>query len=77
MSVQRAVLEILEGEVDFDLIRIETSRPDGSGQVGIEIAETTKENVRRHERDMFAEWKANSRFSTDGGETWTPSPESP
>ena len=71
MAVQLEVLKILEGEVEFDAIRIETNRPDGSGQVGSEIAETSVGDVRRYADGAAAEWKDHTRISTDGGETWS------
>lgn len=71
MAVQREVLKILEGEVEFDAIRIETNRPDGTGQVGAELAETRAEDVRRYAGGEVAEWKAHTRVSTDGGKTWS------
>ena len=70
MAVQYEVLEILEGEVEFEAIRIENNRPDGSGQVGTEIAETRVEDIRQYAREAAVEWKAHTRISTDGGETW-------
>lgn len=72
MAVQREVLGILEGEVEFDAIRIGTNRPDGTGQVGAELAETRVEDVRRYAGGEVAEWKAHTRISTDGGKTWSP-----
>ena len=71
MAVQLELLQILEGEVEFDSIRIETNRTDGSGQVGSEIAETSVEEVRRYADGAAAEWKDHTRISTDGGETWS------
>jgi len=70
MAVQLEVLNILEGKVEFDTIRVETNRSDGGGQVGSEIAETAVADVRRYAGGPVAEWKAHTRISTDGGETW-------
>ena len=71
MAVQREVLEILEGEVEFDSIRIENNRPDGSGPVGTEMAETEVGDIRRYAAGPTAPWKAHTRISSDGGETWS------
>ena len=70
MAVQQEVLKILEGELEFATIRIETNRPDGSGQVGTEIAETSVEDVRVLKRGRLAPWRERTRFSSDGGDTW-------
>jgi hypothetical protein len=71
MRVQHKVFEILEGEVEFTHLRIETNRPDGSGQVGVEIAETKAGEIRRLGDDAEVdEWKKSTRTSADGGETW-------
>ena len=68
-AVQRGVYDILAGIVDFDVLRVETNRPDGSGEVGVRIAEISVEDLVRFADDK-AGWRANSRFSNDGGETW-------
>ena len=70
MAVQYRVLEILEDELDFETIRIENCRPDGSGPVGTEIAETGVADIRQYAGGAVDEWKAHTRISTDGGETW-------
>ena len=69
LSVQRGAVDILAGAVDFDEVRIETNRPDGSGEVGLFIAATSAADLARY-GDEFASWRAQTRFSTDGGETW-------
>lgn len=71
MAVQLGVLEILAGEVEFDSIRIENNRPDGSGPVGTEMAETGVDDIRRYAEGTTAPWKARTRISSDGGETWS------
>lgn len=71
MGVQREVLAILEGQMEFAGIRVESNRPDGSGQVGAEIAQTTVEAIRRHGQGEVEEWKAHTRISVDGGKTWS------
>jgi hypothetical protein len=70
MGVQYEVLEILEGKLEFEAVRIENNRPDGSGQVGTEIAETRVEDIRRYARGEIVDWQAHTRISADGGETW-------
>ena len=65
-AVQRRTIEILADGVDFVEIRIETNRPDGSGEVGTFIAATAAADL----VDDFVSWRARTRFSTDGGETW-------
>lgn len=69
LAVQRGAVDILDGAVDFDEVRIETNRPDGSGEVGLYIAATSAVDLARY-GDEFANWRAQTRFSTDGGETW-------
>ncbi len=72
MGVQRKVFEILADEVEFVHLRVETNRPDGSGQVGVEIAETEAGELRRFGADAsVGEWKKHTRISADGGETWS------
>ncbi len=75
MGLQYEVLEILEGKLDFDAVRIESNRPDGSGQVGTEIAQTRVEDIRRYGRGRLEEWRARTRISRDGGKTWGDEPE--
>jgi len=71
MAVQCKVFEILAAEVEFIHLRVETNRPDGSGQVGVEIAETAAEKLRLVADDAAVdEWKKYTRISMDGGETW-------
>ena len=70
MRVQREVVRELEGEdLQFKRVRIETNRPDGSGEVGVEVAVTGREDIDPADDDV-AGWKARSRISTDGGKTW-------
>lgn len=68
-AVQRGAAELLQGRVAFDAIRIETNRPDGSGEVGLYIAATTAGDLARA-GDDWAAWRQHTRFSLDGGETW-------
>ena len=68
-AVQRGAAELLQGRVEFSEIRIETNRPDGSGEVGLYIAATAADDLARA-GDDWAAWRQHTRFSTDGGETW-------
>ena len=65
-AVQSRTVAILAGAVEFAEIRVETNRPDGGGEVGTYIADTAAEDVGKD----FASWQIQTRFSTDGGETW-------
>ena len=72
MAIQFRVLEELqEAELTFGTVRIESNRPDGSGQVGTEIAETSVADIRLYGEGEVETWRAHSRLSTDGGETWS------
>ena len=68
-AVQRGAAELLQGRVKFSEIRIETNRPDGSGEVGQYIAVTAAADLARA-GDDWAAWRQHTRFSLDGGETW-------
>lgn len=68
-AVQRGASELLQGRVEFREIHIETNRPDGSGEVGQYVAATAATDLARAGSD-WAAWRAHTRFSTDGGETW-------
>ena len=70
MAVQAGVLDILGSKIVFSTIRIETNRPDGSGEVGAEIAETSVSHVRQLAGGTVELWKEQTRISSDGGETW-------
>ena len=68
-TIQRGVHELLEGVVEFQVLRIETNRPDGSGEVGIYVAEMAVDDLVRYPADE-KDWRTHMRFSKDGGETW-------
>ena len=68
-AVQRGAVELLQGRVEFSEIRIETNRPDGSGEVGQYVAATAAADLASVGED-WAAWRQHTRFSTDGGETW-------
>lgn len=68
-AVQRGAAELLRGRIDFSEIRIETNRPDGSGEVGQYIAATAAADLARA-GDDWAAWRQHTRFSLDGGQTW-------
>ena len=71
MRVQHAVWELLREDVDFKSLRVETNRPDGSGEVGVEQAVAEVADIRRIEGEDFRLWRRTTRRSSDGGETWT------
>lgn len=71
MKVQYAVWELLREDVEFESLRVETNRPDGSGEVGVEQASTDVADIRRVEGKDFRLWRQTTRRSSDGGETWT------
>ncbi|MEW6755032.1 MAG: SH3 domain-containing protein [Candidatus Latescibacterota bacterium] len=71
MAVQREALAVLGERGTVATIRIETNRPDGSGRVGLEIAETTVCHVRQYAGGPPEEWRVHTRISTDGGQTWS------
>ena len=68
-AVQCGAVELLQGRVEFSEIRIETNRPDGSGEVGQYVAATAAADL-ASAGDDWAVWRQHTRFSTDGGETW-------
>ena len=71
MGAQHAVWELLREEVEFESVRVETNRPDGSGEVGVELAATDVSHIRRIKGEDFALWRRATRRSSDGGKTWT------
>jgi len=72
-ALQVKVLENLaNASLEFDVVRIESNRHDGSGQVGVVMAETAVEAIKEYGDGPVEEWKSHSRFSADGGETWSP-----
>jgi hypothetical protein len=71
MRLQRELLAMLGDEVEFSSIRVESNRPDGSGTVGLEIAETRIQELERTAGADVEAWQAASRISHDGGQTWS------
>lgn len=71
MRVQHAVWEMLDGDVEFTSIRVETNRADGSGEVGQILAATEVDGIRAAGGTDLAAWRAATRRSDDGGSTWT------
>ena len=75
--IQGQLLDLFVDGVEFTSIRVETNRPDGSGQVGVEIAVTDVadfvevDRVAEVDDDLLDRWKAKSRISTDAGATWS------
>ena len=70
MRVQHAILAVLADDVEFDSLRIETNRADGSGEVGSEQSVTSAADVRRLEGKDLAQWRLVTRRSSDGGKSW-------
>ena len=68
---QFEVAALLVAELDFDSVRVETNRPDGSGAVGVEIAVTPVDHIGDPEEESAVDWRAHTRRSSDGGDTWT------
>jgi len=71
MGVQADLLEILRGEVEFDSIRVETNRGDGTGSVGLEIAITPVGEMLPPGKGEVPQWMRVTRRSSDGGDTWS------
>lgn len=71
MKVQHAVWELLRDKVEFESLRVETNRPDGSGEVGVEQASTDVADIRRIKGKDYPLWRKTTRRSSDGGETWS------
>lgn len=70
-GAQADVAGLLEGELEFASVRVETNRPDGSGPVGAEIAITSIDHLGGPDEQSTALWRANTRRSSDSGETWS------
>jgi hypothetical protein len=77
VAIQGQLFDLLAGGVEFNSIRVETNRPDGSGQVGVEVVITDvadlvdlNENAEA-DADQLRRWKEQSRISTDAGVTWS------
>ncbi len=75
--IQAQLFELFADGIEFNSIRVETNRPDGSGQVGVEIAVTDVADFVEVDRvadvddDLLSQWKGKSRISTDAGATWS------
>lgn len=75
--LQALLFDLFEDGVEFNSISVETNRPDGSGQVGIEVVVTEVadflevDRVADIEDDQLRQWKERSRISTDAGATWS------
>ena len=57
MRVQHAVWELLREDVEFESLRVETNRPDGSGEVGVEQAVAEVADIRRVKGEDFRLWR--------------------
>ena len=77
VALQSRLHDMLREDVEFNSIRVETNRADGSGQVGIEIVVTDVKDLVEAERpadvreDQLRRWRDRSRISTDGGDHWS------
>ena len=77
VAIQARLYAMFEQEVEFNSIKVETNRPDGSGQVGVEIAVTEVADLVDVERpadvqaDQLRRWRDRSRISADGGDSWS------
>ena len=71
MRVQYAVSGLLAGDVEFETLRVETNRADGTGEVGVELAVTSRGDIDRIDGQDLAQWRQVTRQSSDGGKTWT------
>ena len=72
MQVQAAALTVLEGELEFDSIRVESNRFDGGGKVGVVVVVTDLEHVQHRDEEADpVTWRQHTKFSLDGGKTWT------
>ena len=71
MRVQHAVSSLLAEDVEFETLRVETNRADGTGEVGIELAVTSRSDIDRVEGPDLTLWRQVTRRSSDGGKTWT------
>jgi len=69
-GAQAEVVGLLADELEVASVRVETNRPDGSGPVGAQIAITPVDHVGDPEERPAAAWRAHTRRSSDGGETW-------
>ena len=69
MELQLRALEAFEG-TPVEKVRVETNRPDGTGEVGIEQIEADAETIREYADKDYKAWEVRAKFSTDGGGTW-------
>ncbi len=69
--LQRYVVGLLEDQVEMDRVRVACNRADGSGTVGLEIAETAVRDLQRIDAEDMDAWRRVTRISHDGGKTWT------
>jgi hypothetical protein len=70
--IQGELLQMLGDEVGCTQVRIESNRADGSGRVGVEIAETGVAHLRQLAPADTAGWRRATRISHDAGVTWEP-----
>jgi len=70
LVVQKKVWDLVRDEIDIVAVRVETNRADGSGAVGLVMAESKVEILKSIEMDEIEQWRKVTRFSNDGGRTW-------
>jgi hypothetical protein len=70
MKIQRRLLDILLGKLDFARIRVESNRVDGGGHVGLEVAEIDTSALAVLDPGDRDGWREAVRLSHDGGRTW-------
>jgi len=71
-ALHRLLLDEVGTAVEYDQVEVASNRPDGSGQVGAEVARIERAALVGLEADDQAAWQEAVRLSSDGGETWNP-----
>lgn len=71
-ALHHLLLAEVAESVAFEQVDVASNRPDGSGQVGAEVARIERAALENLERGDMAAWRAAVRVSRDGGETWNP-----
>ncbi len=70
LAVQKQIWDLVRDEIDVVAVRVETNRADGSGAVGVVLAECKVEALKNIKADEIEQWRKATRFSNDGGKTW-------
>ena len=71
-ALHRLLLDEVGAAVEYDEVEVASNRPDGSGQVGAEVARIERAALAGLGADDQAAWQEAVRLSSDGGETWNP-----